>query len=174
MKLYKALIGPDAPVNSDHIEGAGEGIHMDMNYRFSLMLGIGSVYQTCFWNESWRIEDPMGVGDKALYQKWFDLYYQLRLSQGIYLNLYDLVYDKPGSHAIAKGKEIYYLFAPPHGKSFQGKIELRGLDSNTIYSVVDYENNINLGKFVGPTIQLDVNIPINDPLLLKATPVTVY
>lgn len=169
-KLYKALLGADAPVNGDHIEGAGEDLHLDMDYMFPLILGLGDVYQTYFWEESWRVNDPFGVGDKALYQAWFGRYDALRLSQGTYLNLYDLAYDAPGSHAIAKGNAIYYLFAPPYDQSFTGTIELRGLEPGQSYKIIDYENNVFWGSVTGPTAVFDVTIPINDPLLLMATP----
>ncbi len=169
-KLYKALVGPDAPVNGDHIEGAGEDLDLDMDYMFPLILGLGDVYQTYYWEDDWRSSDPLGVGVKSLYQKWFNLYNQLKLSQGTYLNLYDLAYDEPGSHAIAKGDEIYYLFAPAYNTAFIGAIELRGLESDSTYEVIDYENDAHYGTFGGPTAVLSVTIPVNDPLLLKATP----
>ncbi|MCK5923759.1 MAG: alpha-galactosidase, partial [Methylococcales bacterium] len=79
-KLYKALLGADAPVNGDHIEGAGGDLNLDMDYMFPLVLGLGDVYQTYFWDEAWRTNDPLGVGDKALYQEWFGRYEALRLS----------------------------------------------------------------------------------------------
>ena len=172
-KLYKALIGPDAPINGDHIEGAGEDLNLDMNYMFPLVLGLGDVYQTYFWEDSWRVNDPLGVGDKDLYLEWFGRYDDLRLSQGDYLNLYDLVYDVPGSHAIEKDDGIYYLFVPEYGQAFNGSIELRGLEAGQVYEVVDYENNISWGNVTGSTAALNVTIPVNYPLLLKATLVNV-
>lgn len=169
-KLYKALLGADAPVNGDHIEGAGSDLHLDMNYMFPFVLGLGDVYQTYFWETAWRTNDPLGVGDKDLYLEWFGRYAELGLSQATYLNLYDLAYDTPGSHAIAKDGAIYYLFAPQYDQSFSGDIELRGLTAGQSYSVVDYENGTAWGSVTGPSATLNVTIPTNNPLLLKATP----
>ncbi len=168
-KLYKALLGPDAAVNGDHIEGAGEDLNLDMNYMFPLILGLGDIYQSYYWETQWRKNDPLGVGDLELYKTWFGLYDELRLSQGNYLNLYDLAYDKPGSHAISKDGSIYYLFAPPYGESFNGEIEIRGLESGKIYDVLDYENDIAWGEISKETAIFNVRISANDPLLLKVT-----
>jgi alpha-galactosidase len=167
-KIDKALFGANAAVNGDHIEGTSGDQHFDMSYLFPLNLGLGNVFQTYFWEEQWRTDDPLGLGDEDLYREWFHRYDELRLSEGRYLNLYDLAFDVPGAHAIAKDHSIYYLFAPPYGETYSGQIELRGLEEGEVYEVIDYENNRSLGWFEGPVITLDVDIGLNDPLLLRA------
>jgi len=167
-KLNRALFGARSAVNGDHIEGTSGEEHLDMHYLFPLQFGLGNVFQTYFWETRWRHDDPLGLGDEELYREWFSRYDQLRLSEGEYLNLYDLAHDRPGSHAILKDGVIYYLFAPMYGESFSGDIELRGLVSGRSYEVVNTVTLESLGFFSGPVITLNVTIPINRPLLLKA------
>jgi len=132
-KIDRALFGPDVAVNGDHIEGTSSEEDLDMHYLFPLQLGLGNVFQTYFWETSWRRDDPLGIGDEELYRKYFGLYDELKLSEGRYLNLYDLGWESPGAHAIEKDGSLYYLFVPPYGEAYSGSIELRGLEKGTSY-----------------------------------------
>jgi len=96
------------------------------------------------------------TGEKeAEWKKWFGLYNQKMLPEGEYLGgLYDIGYDKPEAHAIRKGDATYYAFYNPDWK---GKIELRGLDKNKQYRVMDYVNSIDLGRVEGSKPFIDVD-----------------
>lgn len=62
---------------------------------------------------------------KLYYEKWMDIYSKEKLSEGQYLNLYDIAFDKPETHVIKRGNTYYYSFFS--GGQFDGKVELRGL-----------------------------------------------
>lgn len=56
------------------------------------------------------------------------------LSNGNYLNLYDIIYDKPQSHIIQKVDNLYYAF---YTDDWQGPIELHGLkDKPTRFTIM--------------------------------------
>lgn len=165
-KAYKALIDPRAPVNGDHIEGCG--IDPQLSYMFPLVHGIGAVYQTYWWDTEWGGDDR-GAGNLSLYKKWFAVHTQQKLSRGEYRgDLYDLANDKPGTHAIAKGRDMFYLFAPKAERSFTGTVQLRGLEKDVSYEIIDYANDVSKGTFYGPTVELKVTISKNMPLVLAA------
>jgi alpha-galactosidase len=111
--------------------------------------------------------------DKAsLWKKWFDLASQHSLADGEYLNLYDLAFDYPESHAIRKDDDIYYaFFAQNMNENFSGRLQLRGLDESKKYQVLDYVQDQTLGEVSGndPFVYVEVN----GALLLKVTPVEV-
>jgi len=174
VKQLKALFGPSAAVVLDHIELSDEG--MD----FSL-IGVGGVPATRITPTGQ--EKSFGVGatlrfeeKKAIWKRWIGVYLDLMLSQGEYLNLYDLVYDIPETHVIRKGDRLYYAFYPgePDGivadqrelydekkgtKQFRGTLEFRGLDEEKRYRVFDYENQRELGILEGkqPFLQAEID-----------------
>lgn len=157
IKFYKALLGPSAAVFADHVELSDGG--MD----FASAIGTGGVPGTKFvWPEDERVRarlrewhglDPQR---EALWSRWFALYNQHRLSEGEYLNLYDIAYDVPEGHVIHKGDLLYYAFYTPKiGESFEGPIELRGLEERT-YRLSDYVTEDDLGTIQGPLVTLQV------------------
>jgi alpha-galactosidase len=87
------------------------------------------------------------------------------LSKGIYLNLYDIVYDKPESYVINKDGNFYYAF---YAADWNGKIELRGLEDK-IYKVLDYENQVDLGTVKGPAGIISPSFKAH--LLIECVPV---
>jgi len=172
IKVLKALWGPDAPVFADHVEHIRP--EADMNDKsdtakvgedFATSMGPGGVIGTKF---TWPAgpENMQLKGDREQHwKKWFALYNDKMLSKGQYLNLYDVVYDIPESHAISKGDTLYYAF---YAGEWSGEIELRGLKKRK-YKVLDYENNIDLGTVKGP---LSVITPsFNTHLLLECIPI---
>lgn len=167
-KLFKALMGSDAPAYSDHIDCSGRG---DENYiqtlseRLASAFGTGGVPGTKFtWPEIGDSERFLLTGDKeSLYKKWFSMYNRMMLSKGDYLNLYDIAYDKPESHVIRKADTFYYAF---YAESWNGDITLRGLEKRH-YSVFDYVNQVELGKIKGP--EAHIHVDFNDYLLLECT-----
>jgi alpha-galactosidase len=172
VKVLKALWGPDAPVFTDHVEHIR--LEADMNDKsdtakvgqdFATSMGPGGVIGTKF---TWPA-GPMNMqlkGDREKHwEKWFALYNDKMLSKGTYLNLYDIIYDKPESHVISKNNNFYYAFYEPE---WTGSIELRGLE-NKKYKVFDYENHVDLGTVEGPVGIITQSFKAH--LLLECTPV---
>lgn len=185
-KEMKGLFGPCAPVVLDHIEISDEGED------FSI-LGVGGVPATRFTpsgrdrtNEiEDRIFDVRPFDEKLrLWKHWFGLYNRMRLSEGEYLNLYDLIYDIPETHVIRKDDVLYFSLYPgvpdgvvddggveyrekKHTKKWAGEFSFRGLNPGLNYQVRDWENNFVLGELNGdsPKMALD----IDHHLLLELT-----
>ena len=164
-KTYKALI-PNTAYYGDHVELS------DNASDFASSFGIGAVLGTKF---TWPKDNPF-TEDGASYlltpekekkwKKWFSLYNEKLLSKEEYIgDLYDIGYDKPETHVIKKNNTLYFAF---YAKKWNGKIELRGLDKNTIYTVKDYFNTINLGEVSSKNPILKTSF--KDFLLLEVSP----
>ena len=177
-KEMKGLFGPCAPVVLDHIEISDEGED------FSI-LGVGGVPATRFTpsgrdrtNEiEDRIFDVRPFDEKLkLWKHWFGIYNEMRLSEGEYLNLYDLVFDIPETHVVRKEHTLYFSIYPgvpdgivddggveyrekKHSKKWTGDFSFRGLDPGLNYQVRDWENNVVLCELKGsyPTLKLDID-----------------
>ena len=154
IKFYKALTGPNAAVFADHVELSDNGSD------FASEIGTGGIPSTKFiWPGDERVRArlkeiwDLPAQKKAEWKEWFSIYNEYRLADGEYLNLYDLNFDLPETHAIRKGKNLFYSFYAPH---YQGKLELRGL-GNSPYRIVDYIHGKELGKVKGPSASLDVD-----------------
>ena len=161
-KVLKALMGDGVPYFGDHVELTES--HED----FASTLAVGGVPGTQFVLPG--LASKPGVydltpGRARRFQKWLDLYRQLQLSRGTYLGgLYDLGFDRPEAHAIAKGDKLYYGF---FAKDWNGKVELRGL-ADRDYQIRDYVDGRELGTVHGPVATLPVRFRAH--LLLEATP----
>lgn len=130
-KTYHA-IAPDLAYYGDHIE-------LSNNYDFASQIGVGAVIGSKFTypknNPDVKEDYTLTPAKEVLYKKWVDIYSGKMLSQGKYLNLYDIGYDKPEAHVIQKGDTLYYAF---YAKSWKGEpIMLKGL-SNKEYTVCEY------------------------------------
>lgn len=102
---------------------------------------------------------------EALWRKWVSLYKQHMLPRGEYLGgLYDIAFDKPEAHAIAKDGSIYYAF---YADSFEGPVQLRGLGAGK-YRVRDLFNDTDLG--VVDASDYTLNARFQRFLLLQAVP----
>lgn len=147
IRFYKALTGRNAAVFADHVELSDGG--MD----FASAVGTGGVPGTKF---TWQVsperaarlhENPMLTPQKLeLWNFWFDLYHRYRLAEGEYLPLYDIAFDVPEGHVIRKDGHLYYAF---FAETFEGQIELRGLDPKQMYRIRDYENDRSYGLISG-------------------------
>ena len=153
VKVLKALWGADAPVFTDHVEVIRP--YADLNdfsdtvivgQDFATSMGTGGVIGTKFTWPAGPEKMQLTAEKEKHWEKWFALYNDKMLSKGIYLNLYDIIYDKPESHVINKEGNFYYAF---YATVWNGKIELRGLEDK-IYKVYDYENQVDLGTVKGP------------------------
>ena len=161
-KSLKALMGPDAAYYGDHVELTDGGDD------FASQIGIGAVIGTKF---TW----PEGAAKKKKYDltparekewaKWIGIYLDHMISKGIYRGeLYDIGFDRPEAHAIAKEGKMYYAF---YADQYSGQVELRGLEPGT-YKVLDYVNNQEYGTVQGPRAAIPVTF--TRFLLLQASP----
>ena len=151
-KTLKALVGDRLAYFGDHVEMSEGGTD------FASTFGIGGVIGTNFaWPgapgmaETKRKKPLLTPEREQLWAKWTKLYDEKRLSQGEYLGgLYDIGFDRPEAHVVRKGDALYYAF---FAQSFDGSIELRGLDARA-YRLTDYVNGRDLGVVQGPTAEV--------------------
>jgi alpha-galactosidase len=188
MKMYKALLGPRAAIYGDHVELTrikGEGDNeQDVGDDFASTLGTGGVLGTKF---TWPDYGPkfknvyLNPKKEAHWKKWLELYQQKMLSKGTFRNLYTYGYDAPEGYAIEKDGSMFYAFFAPAGKVstskshaaspiWRGQLELRGLDANKNYRLLDYVNNKDYGVVTGPLAKLAAEL--QEHLLLQATPIS--
>jgi alpha-galactosidase len=161
-KTIKALMGSHAAYAGDHVELS------DWGNDFASTVGIGAIVSTKF---TW----PQDVGEggvlltrekEAEWRRWIALHNAKRLPQGHYRgDLYDIGFDKPEAHAIAKADRVYYAF---YADRWNGPIELRGLE-NRQYKVADYWTGRTIGAVSPGAGRLSVSF--ERFLLLEATPI---
>ena len=150
IKMYKALLGPEAAVYGDHVELStmrkppGQD-WIEYGEDFASTIGTGGVVGTKF---VWPDPGPkfkrvlLTQAKEAHWKKWIDIYNQKMLSKGTFLDLYTYGYDVPEAYAIEKDGKVYYAF---FASRWSGEIELRGLKPGT-YQVVDYADGKDLGS----------------------------
>jgi alpha-galactosidase len=163
-KTLKALAGDRVAYFGDHVELSQGGTD------FASTFGVGGVIGTNF---AWP--GASGKKDKSLlltpererlWARWTKLYDEKRLSEGEYLGgLYDIGFDRPEAHVIAKGGFLYYAF---YARKFSGAVELRALEPRS-YRITDYVNGRDLGTVQGPMARVDARF--QGSLLLEARPV---
>ena len=169
IKFYKALLGPQSAVSADHVELSDGG--MD----FASTIGPGGIPATKFvWPEDpvvrGRVREWQGLSnEKEMYwKKWLEIYRTTHLSDGEYLNLYDLAFDRPEAHVIRKQDCLYYAFFTSRKENtFHGPVELRGLNPRS-YRLYDYVQDRWLGIVEGPRAVLEIEF--EGSLLVKAIP----
>lgn len=152
IKMYKALLGPEAAVYGDHVElsamsRVGANGWSEHGTDFASTLGAGGVPGTKFvWPDPGPKFKPVALTSEkeAHWKKWIALYNQKMLSRGEFRDLYVYGYDVPEAYAIEKSGKMYYAFFASENVPFKGEIELRGLKPGS-YSVVDYESGKDLG-----------------------------
>lgn len=153
IKMYKALLGPQAAVYGDHVElsemkPAGKD-WIEFGKDFASTVGTGGVVGTKF---TWPDDPPrphfrnvvLTPEKESIWKKWIGIYNAKMLSRGNFLNLYTIGYDSPEGYAIEKDGKMYYAFFAPDNGRWKGEVELRGLRPGT-YRVMDYENLRDLG-----------------------------
>jgi alpha-galactosidase len=159
IKMYKALMGPEAAVYGDHVElsamtRVGKDGWSEHGDDFASTLGAGGVPGTKFvWPDPGPKFKPVNLTSEKEehWKKWIGLYNDKMLSKGEFRDLYVYGYDSPEAYAIAKDGKMYYAFFAPQNGSFKGEIELRGLKPGS-YHVVDYVDGKDLG-----TVQVEAN-----------------
>ena len=186
VKMYKALLGPDAAVYGDHVEltrtiNDSTGEEQDLGEDFASTLGTGGVLGTKFtWPDyGTKFKNVyLNTEKENRWKDWIGLYNQKMLSKGNFLDLYVYGFDFPEAYAIEKGGHFYYAFytplagdggkaKPAHAGSWKGEVELRGLPSGT-FTVTDYVHHQRLGTVTGPVGRL--KIEFTDNLLVEAAP----
>jgi alpha-galactosidase len=151
IKMYKALLGPEAAVYGDHVElSAMTRIGHDWlehGNDFASTIGTGGVVGTKFvWPDPGpKFKNVLLTQNKeAHWKKWIGIYNEKMLSKGNFRNLYVEGYDTPEGYAIEKDGKMYYAFFAPNSEAWKGEVELRGLEPGT-YHVVDYAEGKDLG-----------------------------
>jgi alpha-galactosidase len=159
IKMYKALLGPEAAVYGDHVELTKVTRMNTMNEQdsgrdFASTIGVGGVLGTKFtWPvHASKFRDVQLTQEKeAHWKKWIGLYNQKMLSDGTFRDLYVFGYDFPEAYAIEKNGKMYYAFYA--SGSWQGTLDLRGLGAGS-FRVLDYENGRDLGSVDGQNAKL--------------------
>lgn len=175
IKMYKALLGPEAAVYGDHVELSEVrqqgGKEVDSGTDFASTVGVGGVPGTKFVLAG---ADPefrslfLTPERESHWKKWLGLYAARLLSQGTFLNLYTYGFDAPEGYAIRKDGALYYAFyLSPGAPRWRAEIELRGLEPRS-YRVTDYVNGKDLGWIDGRAPRLEVDFARE--LLLEARP----
>jgi alpha-galactosidase len=153
IKMYKALLGPQAAVYGDHVELSemtplAHNGWSEHGADFASTVGTGGVVGTKFvWPDPGPKFKPVALtGEKeALWKKWIALYNEKMLSRGEFRDLYVYGYDTPEAYAIEKDGKMYYAFFPEkQNGTFAGEVELRGLKAGR-YHVVDYSDGKDMG-----------------------------
>jgi alpha-galactosidase len=174
-KAYKALMGPSAPYSGDHVEltnrrwdeAAGTMVVTGVE-DFASTIGVGGVPATKFTVRGVAQADSSLMLDPAkerVYRDWIALYNRLRLSEGEYRNLYDIAFDLPETHVVAKEDTLYYsLFSKD---PYTGTFHLRGLGSGQ-YHIVNVVTGETMGMAAGS--KASVELSFRGALLLKAEP----
>ncbi len=176
IKMYKALLGPQAAVYGDHVELSDmrqlKGDWHESGRDFASTVGAGGVIGTKF---TWPGTPPRaGFHEAALtpdkeahWKKWIGIYNSRMLSQGTFLDLYTVGSDVPEGYAIAKDGKMYYAFyAPQDSPAWSGEADLRGLAPGT-YRVLDYVNAKDLGTVTADHPRLKVQF--NGSLLVEVS-----
>ena len=157
IKMYKALLGPEAAVYGDHVELSAMTrvgkTWSEHGSDFASAIGTGGVVGTKFvWPDPGTKFNPVLLTPKkeAHWKKWIGIYNNKMLSKGTFRNLYVYGYDVPEGYAIEKDGKTYYAFFAPTAAPWNGEVELRGLKPGT-YHVVDYDENRDLGTVEATT-----------------------
>jgi len=161
IKMYKALLGPEAAVYGDHVElsemhRAGRE-WTEVGTDFASTIGTGGVVGTKFtwpdYGEQYK-KVLLTPEHERHWKKWMDIYNSKMLSRGTFLNLYTFGYSVPEGYAIAKDGKMYYaFFAPDPAKAWKGDVELRGLEAGK-YHVTEYGEGRDLGTVTAPNAKL--------------------
>jgi alpha-galactosidase len=151
IKMYKALLGPEAAVYGDHVELSAMtrvgGNWSEHGADFASTIGTGGVVGTKFvWPDPGSKFKPVLLTEakEQHWKKWIDIYNQKMLSKGTFRDLYVTGYDVPEGYAIEKDGKMYYAFFAPTAAAWKGEVELRGLQPGT-YHVMDYAYGQDLG-----------------------------
>jgi alpha-galactosidase len=161
-------MGRGSSYAGDHVELSDGGND------FASSVGVGAVISTKFtWpKDTDNPTDKLPPGGfvltaerEAAWRKWVGIYQKHMLSKGDYRGrLYDIGFDKPEAHAIAKDGAMYYAF---YAEQWKGPVQLRGLGKGT-YRVRDVFKDTDLGSVDARANTLTASF--EKFLLLRAAP----
>ena len=136
-KTMKALMGPGSSYAGDHVELSDGGDDFASSY------GVGAVLSTKFTYPASEDDRNVLTPEKeVLWRKWVDLYKKNMLPTGEYRGeLYDIGFDKPEAHVVAKGGTLHYAF---YADQWDRTVELRGLGRGR-YRLTDPFTGASLG-----------------------------
>ncbi|MFC0112215.1 glycoside hydrolase family 36 protein [Kibdelosporangium aridum] len=137
-KTMRAMMGSGSSYAGDHVELSDGGDDFASSY------GVGAVLSTKFTYPQASPNDPyvLTPEKEVFWRKWVGLYKKNMLSTGEYRGeLYDIGFDKPEAHVVAKDKTLHYAF---YADRWHGKVELRGL-GRSLYRLTDPFNGVSLG-----------------------------
>ena len=180
IKMYKALLGPEAAVYGDHVELSAmkrtgkSGDWIEYGDDFASTIGTGGVVGTKFvWPDPGpKFKRVLLTQEKEEHwKKWIGIYNQQMLSKGTFLDLYTYGYDVPEGYAIEKdGKMHYAFFASDDQASWKGEVELRGLKPGS-YQVLNYADGKDLGSIQAAAGQAPrLKAEFRQHLLLEVSP----
>ncbi|MDM7856003.1 glycoside hydrolase family 36 protein [Cellulomonas alba] len=147
-KSVKALMGTGSSYAGDHVELS------DGQDDFASSYGVGAVLSTKFAYPAGPDPQVVLTPEKdALWRRWIALDARSGLTTGEYRGeLYDIGFDVPEGHAIAKGTALHYAF---FADRWSGAVELRGLGPRT-YRLTDPFHDTDLGVVAGPEASVDL------------------
>ena len=155
VKAYKALMGDYFPVTADH-----------NNIWYPSAVGTGSVLI--------EKRDLSGTA-KEEYEKWLGIADTVQLQKGRFIgDLYSYGFDPYETYVEEKDGVMYYAFYKDGSKyspTGYPDIELKGLDPNKMYRIVDYVND----RVVATNLMGDnavFNTRFSDYLLVKAVEIS--
>jgi len=153
-KTFKALFGNKIAYSGDHVELTSHRWDEELNrfivYKdedFLSTIGIGGVPASKLISPAYNYVDStltLTEDKKEKYKFWLNLYNELKLSNGEYLNLYDIAFDKPETHCIIKDNTLYYSFFEDDSY-FDGVVEFRGLKEGKLYQIKNEITKEDLG-----------------------------
>lgn len=172
-KTFRALYGNRESYSGDHVELTNRTWDDKLQKfvphgkeDFASTLAVGGIPASKFTIDGIAQADSTLMLDPAkekYYQRWMQIYNTEKMSEGKYLNLYDIAFDKPETHLIKKGNSYYYSFFA--NNNYNGKVQLRGLEKGN-YKIY----NLYTGKIIAnintSTPYLQINF--DKYLLLKA------
>lgn len=150
VKVFKALMGDNFPVTTDH-----------NSVWLPTALGTGSVMITKFTN--------LSASERIMYDKYFGLSKELGLSSGKFIgDLYKYGIDPLETYVINKDDTMYYSFYKDNA-TFNGELEIKGLSPGVTYRIEDYVNNKVIAWGV-TSKNSTIMTSFNDNLLVRAIP----
>jgi alpha-galactosidase len=166
-KTLKALAGSSVPYFGDHVELSDGGDD------FASTVGVGGVVGSQFTlaeliapGRSEARKYVLTPDKERAFARWLAIYRGKQLARGEYLGaLYDIGFDRPEAHAIAKDDRVYYAF---FAQRWDGPLALRGLAPRKRYCVRDFVNDRGYGQAIGPAATVAAEFVQH--LLLEAVP----
>ncbi len=171
-KTYKAIFGNTVAYSGDHVELTNH-LYSDETRKDSVSgpadfvstLGIGGIPSTKFTVGGVQQPDSTMIltpKKENYYKWWISIYNKEKMSEGKYLNLYDIAFDKPETHVIEKGSNLYYSFFSKH---YSGEVNLRGLKEGK-YKIIDLDSGKTLGTVTSSNPTLKINF--KNYMMIKA------